>query len=429
MSLFSSEPLADAESDQPYIAASIPSSPMSLSNFDSAAGIDLLDNSSTSMAHVGTMSASSSSSSSHREQLLKIINDPTSNSKVRLTYNVAQEMNTRKLWRFYLTDEEHAIFEAALTSLDTWQSFISLDRTFETRLEEINRQQELERQQDHLQEQPIQSHPFEGTLPDSIPDVELSTDALDPSDTSIEAGGGSASGSFGDRLPDIVKVEAVDQDLLSSDLIIPTIKKEDSFSARNSPAVSTPPVSTPNGHLRTPLTPNHRDGSLSPRRNRDSVPPNGSSKPEASIADSSSVSAESHSIPPSIPTTAFRSRVMVFEQLLPKLYPGHASCCHPTIDILELEKKDVSCYGTNGEALGNPKVVVSNSTGSRSRNLEDDDYDGDVDAELNKDGNINEPNKDPASTAPRDKDKQPQDASMFRFMVSLWPLLECPCAC
>ncbi|KAI8355336.1 hypothetical protein B0O80DRAFT_40979 [Mortierella sp. GBAus27b] len=427
MSLFSSEPLAEGESDQ-YNAPSIPSSPMSLSNFDDTAGIELLNNSGAgSTGPVGTLSSSlatttaqssssssSSSSSAHREQLLKIINDPTSNNQVRLTYNVAQEMNTRKLWRFYLTDEEHAIFEAALTSLDTWRSFITLDREFETRLEEINRQ-EMEKQQQYQQEQEQQhqSHDFEGTLPDSIPDVELTTEPLDTNDTGMEGGGGG--GSSSDRLPDIVKVEVVDQDLLSVDLISSTLKKEDSYSARNSPAVSTPPVSTPNGHLRTPLTPNHREGSLSPRRNRDSVPPNGSSKPEASVVGSPSVSAESHSLPPSIPTTAFRSRVMVFEQLLPKLYPGHGTCCHPTIDITELEKKDVSSKDTGAETLGHSTAVIGNISGgsssntrSRARNLEDDDYDEDMDGEPNKDGQT-KPIKDEASAVSKDKDKQPQE--------------------
>lgn len=398
MSLFSSEPLAEGEPDQPYHAALIPSSPMSLSNFEDTEGFDIMDR---TMAPAGSSSSPTvSSSSTHKEQLLKIINDPTSNSQVRLTYNVAQEMNSRKLWRFYLTDEEHAIFEAALTSLDTWRSFISLDHAFETRLEEINRQQELEKELQ--QEQQPQSQPFEGIQPDSIPEVELSTEVIEASDAGMGGSGGS-----GDRLPDIVKVEAVDQDLLSSDLMSSVLKKEDSFSARSSPAVSTPPVSTPNGHLRTPLTPNHREGSLSPRRNRDSVPPNSSTKPEASIADSSSVSEESHSIPPSIPTTAFRSRVMVFEQLLPKLYPGHGGCCHPTIDISELDKKEVSS-NASGE-IRNPKVVVSSVVGSR-RNLEDDDYDGDMDTESNKDGTTNEPNKGVTTTAP--KDIQSKDASM-----------------
>ncbi|KAF9963314.1 Transcriptional activator spt7, partial [Modicella reniformis] len=407
MSLFSSEPLAEGETDRPYNAASIPSSPMSLSNFEGATRDS--NSISTAAPIVGPLSSSSASntaSSAHREHLFNIINDPASNSQLRLTYNVAHEMNTRKLWRFYLTEEEHAIFEAALTSLDTWQSFISLDRNFETRLEEINRQQEQEKQQ-QLQQQ-LQSQPSDGVLPDSIPDVELSTETLETCDVNMEGG---------DRLPDIVKIEAFDQDLLCSELSSSVFKREDSFSARNSPAVSTPPVSTPNGHLRAPYTPNYRERSLSPRRGggRDSQPPNGSAKPEPSPANSSPASPESHSIPPSIPTTAFRSRVMIFEQLLPKLYPGHGGCCHPTIDILELEKKDVLSYDKSGVALGgssssSTKAAV-NSIGTHNRILGDDDYDGDMDLESSKEsskeGKTNEPNKDEASTV--SKDKQPQD--------------------
>ncbi|KAI8601118.1 hypothetical protein EDD21DRAFT_115910 [Dissophora ornata] len=385
MSLFSSEPLAEGESDRPYTAASLPSSPMSLSNFEREASIEAMD--------INTPTARTSSSapsSEQKEQLLRILNDRSSNNQIRLTYNVAQEMNTRKLWRFYLTEEEHAIFEAALTSLDSWQSFISLDSKFRSQLEDIKRSQEQENQ---LQ-QP-QSHPSENPQSD-----------LAPNDEPAKIADFSNAGAEGDdQLPDIVKIEAADQDQLGSDLETTDIKKEDSFSVQSSPSVSTPPVSTPDGQLFSQNTPNLHEGSLSPRMVQDSQALNGSSDPETASIHVSVEPSESHSIPASIPTTAFRSRVMIFEQLLPKLFPTHGGCCHPTVDISEMEKKDVSTYIKTEQILTNITATIG-SLSSRRQILDEDDYDEDMDFESKRDGNVEDASKIPVPTTSKDNEDQ-----------------------
>ncbi|KAI7819066.1 hypothetical protein BC939DRAFT_271367 [Gamsiella multidivaricata] len=379
MSLFSSESFAEGESNQPYSAASLPSSPMSVSNFDGEHAVDSVDSNTEPVA-------SSSTSSHQKEQLLKILNDPSSNAQIRLTYNVAQEMNARKLWRFYLTKEEHAIFETALTNLDSWQSFISLDSNFGSFLEETKRAQEHEKQ-----DYSPQDYPSEPVQPDSIPNMET-TEAADASDTSMEA--------VGDRVSDIVKTEAVDQDQFS-DLASASINKEDLLPTQSLSEILTPPVSTPNGYLRSHHTPNYHDRSPSPRISVVSQPSNDASKSDASSTELSIESPESHSIPVSIPTTAFRSRVMVFEQLLPKLYPGHRGCCHPTIDISNLEKKDVLKYSKADDNMSSSSETAGGIK-SRRRVPEDDDYDEDMDQDP-KNEKSNEPNTSAALEQPKDK--------------------------
>ncbi|KAF9354409.1 Transcriptional activator spt7, partial [Mortierella sp. AD094] len=352
---------------------------------DGNAGADDIDvNMETHM-----MSSPSSSSSEQKEQLLKILNDPSSNSQTRLTYNVAQEMNTRRLWRFYLSEEEHEIFEAALTNLDSWQSFISLDGKFGLQLEEIKRQREQEKQ--YLQ---LQANSLENSQSEPVPNIE-STEVEDTKDASLESA---------DQLPDIVKVEVADQDEVFSDIESENIKKEDSLSILDSLSVSTPPVSTPNGQLRSLHTPNYA-GSPSPRDNRDSQPPNDPSQPETSLSHSPEPISTPTSVPASIPTTAFRSRVMVFEQLLPKLYPSHGRCCHPVVDIQEMESRDPSRHDKVGEILAS-----LNSQGSRTRFVEDDDYDVDMEPGLKQEENSAGSNKGAAPEAP--KDEQGQEAKL-----------------
>ena len=343
---------------------------MSLSDFTLEAEAGDLDFSQASSPHPGTGGLFAPPTEStlgeagvtteQKAQLLRALNDPTANSQIRLTYNVAQEMNARKLWRFYLSDQEHVIFEAALASVETWQSFISLDGKFGSQLEgwqdpagNTNTAAAVTKDSDRTDDSPAQ-------LDNDSRDAGM----MDESGDHIEH----------DRRMDspsvTVKQEMGDQDQSSGADII--IKREESLSVThsNSPSVSTPNASTPNDQAssstsRSHHTPSHHpgdsallaNGSLTATEERPSSP-----APETIIT--------STTPPASIPTTAFRSRVMVFEQLLPKLYPGQCACCHPVVDVTDLANKDIS------EHLRSGACSLTNKATSHSRTMEDDDYDG-----------------------------------------------------
>lgn len=349
MSLFSSEPL-EADPDAALLA-----SPMSVSNHDTDyTGIE--EPMDTSYDSLFGGPESSAPSSEQQERLLRILNDPSSNSQVRLTFNVAHEMNSRKLWRFYLSEDEHAIFETALTSIDTWRSFISLDEGFSDQYDDIKRQQQSQERQEPL---PV--------IVESVPIPDISTDDLNNSTHS----------ELPDRSPDHIKQEVLDPDQGYFGLGTTTIKREGSLSVRNSPSVSTPPIITPNGQLRTPHTP-RIEGSPSVKTPRGSPAPNGPTKSDATTNPAHTPSSTEVMPPPSIPTTAFRSRVMVFEQLLPALYPSHGGCCHPTVDISELKDKDISQNAITPQA---PAMAIDDGPLARKRILdEDEDYDADMEA-------------------------------------------------
>lgn len=321
---------------------SAPASPMSVSYLDA----DPKESMDCTTASIDTsMQSSLASPSSHTtshlteesQRLLKIVNDPSANSQIRLTYSVAQEMNSRKLWRFYLSEEEHEIFEAALVSVEIWQSFISLDPTFQSRIDAQN----PEPSQEH--------HAIESS-------EHIEGDAPLPSLDSPRNGGVS------------IKQEPIDrdQDQLCSDLASATIKKEDSFSTSET-SLSVPSTIVMNGRLHSPHhTPNY-DRAPSPLRLSSSsqlpkestpVPPQETSQPEYTP------------VPASVPTTAFRVRVMVFEQLLPTLYPKHRGCCHPTVNVAELESKGFKPIPTTLH----PKSSPSTSS-SKRKIVEEDDYD------------------------------------------------------
>ncbi|KAF9902075.1 Transcriptional activator spt7, partial [Lobosporangium transversale] len=419
MSLFSREPLAEGESEQPYNATSLPSSPMSILNFESET--ERMD---TNLGAHDTFSSSSIvavPSSEQREKLLKILNDSSSNGQIRLTYNVAQEMNTRKLWRFYLTEEEHEVFEAALTSLDTWHNFISLDSKFGSQFEDIKKQHENQQQllqlQQQLQHQLATQQHSDSQSTQNVPSASISQDSV--SKDNLEIDGETKSEGADNRVPDIIKV---DQDRSGSDFSSVTIKKED-FSAQNSPSVSTPSVTTPNGHLRAPNTPNHRARSPSPRNTMDSQLCNGSSpQPESTSSFPSTSTSESNPIPVSIPTTAFRTRVMVFEQLLPKIFPARGGCCHPTVDVFALEKKGVLTQDKGRRtSVAIPYNTDSSSrdAGSQRRIVEDDNYDEDTDMESKKDIASTSISNDGTSASAPSKDNNIKDKKSGKTPIRL----------
>ncbi|KAF9912970.1 Transcriptional activator spt7 [Linnemannia zychae] len=349
MSLFSSEPL---EADP---ATTLLASPMSVSNQDTDhSGLE--EPMDTSYDSLFGGPDSSTPSTEQQERLLRILNDPSSNSQARLTFNVAHEMNSRKLWCFYLSEDEHEIFEAALTSIDTWRSFISLDEGFSDQYDDIKRQQQQQERREPLPEI-VESEPIPDT---TVADLNNNTHPELP-----------------DRSPDHIKQEVLDTDQGYFGLGTTTIKKEGSLSVRNSPSISTPPITTPNGQLRAHHTP-RIEGSPSVKTPRGSPSPNGPMKSDATTNQTQQPSAAEVMPPPSIPTTAFRSRVMVFEQLLPTLYPSHGGCCHPTVDVLELKDKDISQYIKPSQSS-----IPTTDSGplARKRILEeDDDYDADMES-------------------------------------------------
>ncbi|KAF9419569.1 Transcriptional activator spt7, partial [Entomortierella beljakovae] len=325
-------------------------------------------------------------SSEQKEQLLRILNDPSSNSQARLTYNVAHEMNTRKLWRFYLSEEEHEIFEAALTNLESWQSFISLDSKFGLQLEEIRRQKEQESQYLQLQSQPSQpsqpsqssqpSQQSQGTFLESKQSEPASnTESTQDEDSKV------ANEESTDQLEGIIKVETNDQSLSNAEIDSVEIKNEDSPSIQD--WIPTTSQSSSPSHQSASL---NFLGSPSPDDSKEPQSPIDPSQPETTSGQSSASSPAPATppVPVSIPTTAFRSRVMVFEQLLPRLYPSHAECCHPVIDIQELETRAVPSNDKSEETL------AISTTSRRRMIIEDEDYDEDTETEakiaLNNDG-------------------------------------------
>lgn len=342
---------------------------------------------------------SSAPSSEQQERLLRILNDPSSNSQVRLTFNVAHEMNSRKLWRFYLSEDEHAIFEAALTSIDTWRSFISLEEGFSDQYDDIKRQQQLQERQEPLPE-----------IIESVPIPDISTDDLNNSTPS----------ELPDRSPDHIKQEVLDPDQGYFGLGTTTIKKEGSLSVRNSPSVSTPPIITPNGQLRTHHTP-RIEGSPSVKTPRGSPAPNGPTKPGAITNPAHPPSSTEVMPPPSIPTTAFRSRVMVFEQLLPALYPNHGGCCHPTVDISELKDKDITQYANSSQP---PAMAIDDGPLARKRILdEDEDYDADMESAPKQIKNSPAPPNKTATGSSKDDESKPAPCKLYCPVI--YALREC----
>ena len=200
----------------------------------------------------------------------------------------------------------------------------------------------------------------------SIPSIEATMDVDEPEIMEAAA-----------RSPAVVKQEPMDVDQVYPDPAPAVIKREDSFSAIHSPGVSTPTASTPNGYMRSLHTPNHREGSRSPSKAPESAyPPNSATRQEPPTAQSLIPSTDIQPpTPPSIPTTAFRTRVMVFEQLLPALYPGHRGCCHPTVDISEVQKREVPHPSNVGTSQGDS---ATKGSGSGRRIVEDDNYDVDT---------------------------------------------------
>ncbi|KAG0275910.1 Transcriptional activator spt7 [Linnemannia exigua] len=377
MSLFSSEPL---EADP---ATALLASPMSVSNQDTD-HTGLEEPMDTSYDSLFGGPESSTPSTEQQERLLRILNDPSSNSQARLTFNVAHEMNSRKLWRFYLSEDEHAIFEAALTSIDTWKSFISLDEGFSDQYDDIKRQQQQQERQEPLPEI-VESEP--------IPDI-TTADLNNMTPPELP-----------DRSPDHIKQEVLDTDQGYFGLGTTTIKKEGSLSVRNSPSISTPPIVTPNGQLRTHHTP-RIEGSPSVKTPRGSPSPNGPMKTDSSTHQAQRPSSAEVMPPPSIPTTAFRSRVMVFEQLLPALYPSHGGCCHPTVDVSVLKEKDISRYTKPSQ----PSISATDDGPlARKRILgEDDDYDVDMESAPKQIKDVNElPNKLAAGSSKDADSKKP----------------------
>lgn len=362
MSLFSMDPPSprangDDEDelglDQSYSESAL-ASPMSISyqDADPKEAIDLGATTTTMDTSMQSSSVSPSSSpritshlSEEAQRLLQVVNDPSSNSQIRLTYSVAQEMNSRKLWRFYLSEEEHAIFEAALASVETWQSFISLDPTFQSQIDTLQKQPEASQEHDHT----LESMRSDGHDGDAL---------LSSLDSPQNEGVG-------------IKQEPIDRDQeqLCSDLASTTIKKEDSFSASET-SLSVPSTITVNGRLHSPHhTPNH-DRAPSPLRLSSSL--SQLATESTPVPQQETLQPEYIPVPASVPTTAFRVRVMVFEQLLPTLYPGHRGCCHPTVDVAELESNGFKPIPT--PAL-EPKTAPTTSSSNRRKIVEEEDYD------------------------------------------------------
>ncbi|KAF9970423.1 Transcriptional activator spt7, partial [Actinomortierella ambigua] len=292
----------------------------------------------------------------------------------RLTYLVAQEMESRDLWRFYLSEDEHRIFQAALHNLSTWHSFISLDSKFKILLEYMDQEQQQQQQKN-------QSESQQTTLPSSDPsgpsqssqdgDVEMksasstqSSQVLDPNSSQEFLAGA--------RSPFSVQIKVESNDGDARYLLANAASPSHPGTPLRSSSI--PP------HAARALTPSRTSPMLKPKWEQESssasVPNQASQK---SSEDAQSLQPIPAQPPVSIPTTAFRTRAMIFEQLLSKVYPSARSCCHPPIDIQSLEEKLDS-----GQALPMPNVLLpsiavpvngNNSTSNRSRMQEDNDYD------------------------------------------------------